>query len=81
MINENIMKGQWQQIKGELKKKWGQLTDDELDQVQGDYTALEGLFQKKLGFQQEHARSELNSFLERWSSDNPQNESSPQRNQ
>ncbi len=68
MINENIIKGQWKEIKGEIQKKWGQLTNDDLDRVQGDVKALEGLMQKKLGFQQEHARTELSSFLERWTS-------------
>lgn len=68
MINENVIKGQWKEIKGELQKKWGQLTNDDLDRVQGDVKALEGLMQKKLGFQQEHARTEVNSFFERWSS-------------
>ena len=68
MINENIVKGQWKEIKGEIQKKWGQLTNDDLDRVQGDVKALEGLMQKKLGFQQEHARTELSTFLERWSS-------------
>lgn len=67
MINENVFKGQWKQIKGAIQKKWGQLTDDELDQVQGDAKALEGLMQKKLGYNQEHARTELNSFIEGWS--------------
>lgn len=68
MINENVIKGQWKEIKGEIQKKWGQLTNDDLDRVQGDVKALEGLMQKKLGFQQEHARTELSSFLERWTS-------------
>ena len=47
-------------------------------EVQGDVKALEGLMQKKLGFQQEHARTELSSFLERWTSksdrSNPSND-------
>ena len=66
MINENILKGQWKEIQGELKKKWGQLTDDDLEQVQGDSTKLEGLLQTKLGIGQEKARTELESFLDRW---------------
>ena len=68
MINENMIKGQWKEIKGEIQKKWGQLTNDDLDSVQGDVTALEGLIQKRLGMKQEKAHSELNSFLESWSS-------------
>jgi uncharacterized protein YjbJ (UPF0337 family) len=71
MINENILKGSWKEIKGDLQKKWGQLTDDELDQVQGSAKALEGLMQKKLGFQQDRAQSELNDFLDRWTKSHP----------
>lgn len=66
MRNENILKGQWKEIRGELKKKWGQLSDDDLDQVQGDSEKLEGLLQKKLGFAQEKVRSELDNFLDKW---------------
>ncbi len=69
MRYENVLKGQWKEIKGAIQKKWGQLTDDELDQIEGDSKKLEGLMQKKLGMQQEKARSELDRFLEGWNRD------------
>lgn len=69
MINENVIKGQWKQIKGEIQKKWGELTDDDLDRTQGEMKSLEGLLQKKLGYTQENARTELNDFLQRWDPD------------
>ncbi len=68
MINENIIKGQWKIIKGELQKKWGALTNDELDKVQGNVKALEGLMQKKLGLKQDQAKSELNHFFDKFDS-------------
>lgn len=63
MINENVLKGNWKTLKGEIQKKWGQLTDDELSQIEGDGNKLVGLLQKKFGYQQEEARQQLNNFL------------------
>ena len=36
-MNRDQFKGGWQQFKGELKKKWGQLTDNDLVEAEGDY--------------------------------------------
>ena len=36
-MNTDTFKGQWTQFKGELKRQWGQFTDDDLLQIQGDY--------------------------------------------
>jgi len=52
-INENTMKGLWKEIKGEVIKEWGKLTDDELEQAKGDFTALAGLVQRKYGESQD----------------------------
>lgn len=35
-FNENTIKGKWLEIKGEIQKSWGKLTDDEIDKTQGD---------------------------------------------
>jgi uncharacterized protein YjbJ (UPF0337 family) len=39
-MNQATLKGQWLQIKGQVRKQWGKLTDDEIDQVQGDAEIL-----------------------------------------
>ena len=39
-INENTIKGKWLEIKGDVRKAWGKLTDDELEQTKGDMTAI-----------------------------------------
>ena len=34
-MNKDILKGQWKELKGEVKKKWGKLTDDDLLEIEG----------------------------------------------
>jgi uncharacterized protein YjbJ (UPF0337 family) len=45
---EKIM-GNWNQLKGKVKQRWGQLTDDELSEVEGNFDQLVGLVQQKTG--------------------------------
>lgn len=63
MMNTNIAKGKWKQVKGEIQKAWGRLTDDELDQTQGDMTKLAGLVQERYGETQESVRERINKFI------------------
>ena len=53
------MKGKWNQLKGEVKRKWGQITDDDLLQVQGNIDMLIGKIQERTGEQQEAIRNWL----------------------
>jgi uncharacterized protein YjbJ (UPF0337 family) len=48
-INENMVKGKWLEVKGDIQKAWGKLTDDELDKVKGDMKQISGLIQQKYG--------------------------------
>ena len=52
-MNEDILKGKWKEIKGEVKQKWGKLTDDDLAQVEGKEEQLVGLLQKRYGYAKE----------------------------
>jgi len=62
-MNTDILKGQWKQIKGEIQKQWGKLTDDELDVINGDREKLEGRIQEMYGYTREQASQEVNDFL------------------
>jgi len=62
-MNRDTMKGQWKQMKGEVKRRWGMLTDDELDQVEGNFDKLVGRIQERYGYQREQAEREINDFL------------------
>lgn len=62
MVNEDIFKGKWKQIKGEAQKKWGKLTDDDLDQIDGDREIFLGRLQEKYGVAREESEDMLNKF-------------------
>jgi len=53
-------KGNWNIAKGELKQKWGSLTDDDLDYQEGREDELLGRIQKRTG----ESKSRVNEFLE-----------------
>ncbi|PYK27012.1 MAG: general stress protein CsbD [Verrucomicrobia bacterium] len=55
-------KGSWNETKGKLKQKYGQLTDDDLTFAEGKDEELLGRLQKKLGKSKEELRTELESL-------------------
>jgi uncharacterized protein YjbJ (UPF0337 family) len=70
-MNRDILTGQWKQLRGEVKRQWGKLTDDELDQAEGAYDKVAGKIQERYGYTRERAESELDSFLNEYSHDRP----------
>jgi uncharacterized protein YjbJ (UPF0337 family) len=62
-MNRDTFKGQWKQMKGEIKRRWGKLTDDELDQVEGNFDKLVGRIQERYGYQRDQAERELDEFV------------------
>ena len=61
MVTREELKGKWNEVKGRLQENWGQLTDDDLRQVEGGTDRLVGAIQRKTGA----ARTEIENFLER----------------
>lgn len=49
VATQEQLSGNWNQLKGRIRERWGQLTDDELQEVQGDFDQLIGLIQQKTG--------------------------------
>jgi len=64
-MNRDIIRGHWNEIKGELKQQWGKLTDDEITQMDGTYDGLKGKLQKAYGYQEDEADREIESFVDR----------------
>jgi len=56
------LKGHWNEIKGKLKQKYGQLTDDDLTFAEGKEDELLGRLQKRLGKSKEDVRREIEQF-------------------
>jgi uncharacterized protein YjbJ (UPF0337 family) len=61
-MNENQIKGEWKIIKGRVKEKWGKLTDDDLDTIDGQADQLSGAIQKRYGRTQEEAEREIREW-------------------
>jgi uncharacterized protein YjbJ (UPF0337 family) len=61
-MNKEQFKGSWQQFRGEVKKKWGQLTDNDLLEAEADYIKFLGIVQKRYGERKE----EVNRWAEEW---------------
>ena len=64
-MNTDVLKGKWMQLKGEVRKQWGQLTDDDLDQIEGSSEKMVGKLQERYGWAREDAQREVDSFLTR----------------
>ena len=64
-MNEDILKGKWKEIKGEVKAKWGKLTDDDLTAVEGKKEKLLGILQQKYGYAKDKAEQEYKDFIDR----------------
>lgn len=62
-MNNDIFQGKWKQMKGSVKQWWGDLTDDDLDQIDGQREKLEGKLQERYGWTKEQAREEVNQRL------------------
>jgi uncharacterized protein YjbJ (UPF0337 family) len=60
MISQKELKGGWGQLKGKIKEKWGQVTDNELMQAEGNVEGLIGMIQRKTGT----ARREIEEFID-----------------
>lgn len=65
-MDANILKGKWLQLKGSVREKWGQLTDDDVDKVGGSTERLVGLIQERYGYAQQQAEAEVDSWLARY---------------
>ena len=59
----NRIEGNWKSIKGQVKEKWGQLTDDELDEINGRREQLEGKIQERYGIAKGHAKKEVDAWF------------------
>jgi len=56
------IKGNWNQIKGKLKQKYAQLTDDDLTKIEGKSEELLGRLQSKTGRSREALINEINAM-------------------
>lgn len=61
-MNADTFKGKWGQFKGELKRQWGKLTEDDLMQIEGNYDKFIGKVQERYGAE----KDQLVRWTEKW---------------
>ncbi|MCB9091458.1 MAG: CsbD family protein [Halobacteriovoraceae bacterium] len=62
-MNKETLRGQWNQVKGSLKKNWGRLTDDDIKKIEGSYDQLVGRIQERYGQSIDEARKSVDEFF------------------
>ena len=65
MVNQEVLQGSWNEVKGKLQSKWGQLTNDDLQHFHGNVDQLIGLVQRKTG----ETRQAIEDFLDEAAAD------------
>jgi uncharacterized protein YjbJ (UPF0337 family) len=63
-MNWDKVEGNWKQMKGAVKEKWGKLTDDDLTVAAGKRDALVGRLQERYGVAKDEAEKQLNEFVD-----------------
>ena len=64
-MNEDTIKGNWKQFKGNLKEQWGKLTDDDFDVIDGRREQLLGELQERQGLAREAAEKQISDWQAR----------------
>lgn len=62
-MTSEVLGGMWTQLRGEARHRWGELTEDDADQIDGSMEKLVGKLQEKYGYTREKAQNEANDFL------------------
>ena len=61
-MNQDRIAGQWKQLSGKMKEKWGKLTDDDLTQAEGNTEYLTGRVQERYGIARDVAEKQVKEF-------------------
>jgi uncharacterized protein YjbJ (UPF0337 family) len=62
-MNWDRVEGNWEQFKGNVQQKWGKLTADDLDVIEGKRTVLSGKLQARYGYAKDEAEKNIDSWL------------------
>ncbi len=61
-MNKQKLTGDWNVLKGKIKQKWAELTDDDLTAIEGDRDELVGRIQQRYGYTQDRVKEEVERF-------------------
>ncbi|PKQ06737.1 MAG: CsbD family protein [Alphaproteobacteria bacterium HGW-Alphaproteobacteria-12] len=64
-MNWDQIEGNWTQMKGKIKETWGDITDSDLQKIEGKRDRLAGILQERYGKEKEAAEDEIDAWLAR----------------
>jgi uncharacterized protein YjbJ (UPF0337 family) len=62
-MNWDRVQGNWKQFSGKVKEKWGQLSDDDLTQINGNREQLEGKIQARYGTAKDQVKKDVDNWV------------------
>ena len=62
-MNNDVLKGKWMQMKGEVRRQWGKLTDDDVAQIEGSSEKLIGKLQERYGYARDQAQRQYDAWV------------------
>lgn len=62
-MNKDQIQGIWKQIRGDVRAKWGKLTDNDLEEIGGNLEKLEGALQERYGKTREEAKKDIDTWF------------------
>lgn len=64
MLNQDQIKGKWDEIKGGVRNLWGKLTDDEVEQFKGNLQSISGIVQERYGESKDSISKKLDRLMD-----------------
>ena len=62
LMNKDIFEGKWTQLKGSAREQWGKLTDNDVEEVKGNYEQFVGKVQERYGVAREEAEKQVDEW-------------------
>lgn len=62
-MTQDMLRGAWKQMRGNVKKQWGKLTDDDLMQIDGNKDILIGKLQERYGYSRAQAEKDYDTWM------------------
>jgi uncharacterized protein YjbJ (UPF0337 family) len=63
-VTNTTIEGQWSQVRDKIHTRWGKITEEDVDQINGDHDQFINLLEERQGIPQKEAEDQLQRFLE-----------------
>ena len=71
-MNQDMLSGNWNQLRGKLRTWWGKLSDDDFEWISGQKDRLVGLIQEKYGYTRTRAKNEFENRMAEYQAEHKQ---------